>query len=236
MIPDRKGFVLIAILLLICTVSTGQSLKERIEKVGTVYVSRLSDCRLFLELESFQPSPQWSTADAMKSEVGDELQISAVGKTQGTLLHYADIDPEFLKKVNSSITEILSSQLDPTVEFVEDVDIKTGPYFHLEILVNSMEAENEWVTHWDPSYSCDNTFYISLYEYQSGYKKPKKVFGSAKIFGSPPIGIPDGPLTRVVRLDAAKQMEQELYPYTIEKLTDWLSSKVAPKLEKSLSK
>lgn len=230
-----KTLILAFSLIIITGICYGQTLSERIENVGKIYVIRISDSRLFLQLQSFQTYPQWGSAAGMKSKEGDELMINTMGKTQGNLLHFKNVDQSFLNLTNESIIGIFKDQLPSTVEFIDDMEEKGDSYFLLEITANNMDVQNDWLIEGSISLSCTNMYYVSLYEFQPDYKKPKRVTGSSSNVGGEGLTLEEDWSNKDKRLEAAATIEKSLYEKQSERLSKW-STKASKKIGKALAK
>jgi len=230
-----KTLILAFSLIIITGICYGQTLSERIETVGKIYVIRISDSRLFLQLESFQTSPQWRGAAGMKSKEGDELIIKSMDKTQGKLLHFKNMGPTFLNLTNETIIGIFKDQLPSTVEFIDDIEEKGESYFLLEITANNLHVPNEWLIEGSASLGCTNIYYVSLYEFQPDYKKPKRVTGSSSNVGGAGLTLEEDWSNKDKRIEAAATIEKILYERQSERLSEW-STKASKKIGKALAK
>jgi len=220
----------------------GQTLAQRLESAGTIYVQKVPQMRLFVVVEQVQGIPDWDSAQEMKSSVGDTLLIddgstvqSTFGGVQGKLLHYRDADQELLNLINDKIIGIFKSAISANVKFEDNIEEKGDSYFILEIMINKFDTENDIVlTRPEGELAVHVSYSASLYEMSPEFKKPKKVTSISKTGKSERVDLFTN--AEMVDLDEAmKKLSGVLYEMVGREI-DELGEKSKKKLTKAMSK
>lgn len=132
--------VLAAILLFNVGYSNAQSLKERIESSGKVYVKKIDKLRILVQTD-VSPStiPNWFSANTVDSSPGDTISVGS----QGRLYHFKNFESEFLEKLNDLVIKILMEEVAGSVSFIPNEDDKGENYFILKIFINKIDSPDE---------------------------------------------------------------------------------------------